>query len=94
MQGFLRNTGSGIPYRYIRWQDDRFDVTAGTFYEQFGSGMILRSYEEWGLGFDNSIDGIRAKGEPVKGLYLTGFIGRQRNATSNKIDNLSAGLIR
>lgn len=94
MQGFLRETGSGIPYRFIRWQDEKFDVTAGTFYEQFGSGMVLRTYEEWGLGFDNSIDGFRAKGEPVKGLQLTGLIGRQRNAFSNKVENLSAGLIR
>lgn len=94
MQGFLRETGSGIPYRFIRWQDEKFDVTAGTFYEQFGSGMVLRTYEEWGLGFDNSIDGFRAKGEPVKGLQLTGLIGRQRNAFSHKSENLSAGLIR
>lgn len=94
MQGFLRETGSGIPYRYARYSDEKFDLTAGTFYEQFGSGMVLRSYEEWGLGFDNSIDGLRAKGQPVKGVYLTGLIGRQRNAFSNKIENLSAGLIR
>lgn len=94
MQGFLRQTGSGIPYRFIRWQDEKFDVTAGTFYEQFGSGMVLRTYEEWGLGFDNSIDGLRAKGEPVDGLQLTGLIGRQRSAFSNKVENLSPGLIR
>lgn len=94
MQGFLRETGSGVPYRYVRYADDRFDFTAGNFYEQFGSGMVLRTYEEWGLGFDNSIDGFRAKGQPLKGVYLTGLIGRQRNAFSNKVENLSDGLIR
>jgi len=93
-QGFLRNSGSGLPYRFARWSDDKFDLTAGTFYEQFGSGMILRSYEEWGLGFDNSIDGFRGKARPVKGLEITGVIGRQRNAFSNKVENLSPGLIR
>lgn len=93
-QGFLRNTGSGIPYRFAQWTDDKFEMTAGTFYEQFGSGMVLRSYEEWGLGFDNSIDGFRGKVKPYKGVELTGLIGRQRNAFSNKSENLSAGLIR
>lgn len=94
LQGFFRETGSGIPYRYIQYSHDRFDITAGTFYEQFGSGMVFRSYEEWGLGYDSSVDGVRAKFEPVKGLYLTGVMGRQRNAFSNKVDNLSEGLIR
>lgn len=93
-QGFTRNTGSGIPYRYARYRGNRIDVTAGTIYEQFGSGMILRTYEEWGLGWDNSLDGVRIKGEPLKGLRLTGLIGRQRNAQANKVENLSAGLVR
>jgi hypothetical protein len=94
MQGFTRESGSGIPYRYARYKGNRFDITAGTFYEQFGSGMILRSYEEWGLGWDNSIDGVRVKGEPIKGVYLKGLLGRQRNGQSNKVENLSDGIIR
>lgn len=71
-------TGIGIPYRFARYADDFFDVTAGNFYEQFGSGMVLRLYEERNLGFDNSIDGLRLKFHPTKGVNLTGFIGRQR----------------
>ncbi len=93
-QGFLRTTGSGLPYRYAKWTDTKFELTAGTFYEQFGSGMVLRSYEEWGLGFDNSIDGFRGKVRPYEGVELTGLVGRQRNAFSNRVENLSAGLIR
>ncbi len=94
MQGFLRTTGSGLPYRFAKWTDKKFELTAGTFYDQFGSGMVLRTYEEWGLGFDNSIDGFRAKVKPYKGVDITGLIGRQRNAFSNKVENLSAGLVR
>lgn len=93
-QGFLRTTGSGLPYRYAKWTDTKFELTAGTFYEQFGSGMVLRSYEEWGLGFDNSIDGFKGKVKPYKGVEVTGLIGRQRNAFSNKVENLSDGLVR
>ena len=94
MQGFTRDDGSGIPYRYARYRGKKIDVTAGTFYEQFGSGMILRTYEQWGLGWDNSLDGIRVKGEPLRGLRMTGLIGRQRNARSYKVENLSVGLVR
>lgn len=71
-------SGLGIPYRFAKYTDDIFEVTAGNFYEQFGSGMIFRTYEERNLGFDNSIDGVRLKFMPVDGMKITGFIGRQR----------------
>ncbi|MBU3699337.1 MAG: hypothetical protein FGM33_04900 [Candidatus Kapabacteria bacterium] len=71
-------TGIGIPYRFVKFADETFEVTAGNFYEQFGSGMILRTYEERNLGFDNSIDGVRLKYMPTEGMTITGLIGRQR----------------
>jgi hypothetical protein len=70
--------GLGIPYRFATYTDSIFEVTAGNFYEQFGSGMILRTYEERNLGFDNSIDGVRLRFFPADGLRITGLIGRQR----------------
>ncbi len=82
-------TGLGIPYRFATYADDVFEVTAGNFYEQFGSGMILRTYEERNLGFDNSLDGLRLRFMPTAGLQLTGFIGRQR-----AFWDLSAGIMR
>jgi hypothetical protein len=71
-------TGIGMPYRFAKYDDDNFDVTAGNFYEQFGSGMILRTYEERNLGFDNSLDGVRLKYRPTAGIEVTGLVGRQR----------------
>lgn len=82
-------TGLGIPYRFASYTDEMFQVTAGNFYEQFGTGMILRSYEERNLGFDNSIDGIRVAFMPAEGLKLTALIGRQRAFFA-----LSEGIIR
>ena len=58
--------GEGITYRYIGFNKDGLDVTLGNFYEQFGSGMILRAYEERNLGYDNAFDGIRLKYSPLK----------------------------
>lgn len=73
-----RYEGNGIPYRFIQYVGERFDVTIGNSYEQFGSGMILRTYEERSLGFDNSIDGIRLKARPIDGVQLTALFGKQR----------------
>lgn len=79
IQGFdLRYKGNGIPYRYATYSVDELEVTAGNFYEQFGSGMILRAYEEKGLGIDNVFDGLRLK-YVVHGVYLKGFVAKQRS---------------
>ena len=72
-------SGTGIGYRYISWQNDNVGVTIGNFYDQFGSGMIFRAYEERQLGIDNSLDGIKLTYEPLKGIYLKGMIGKQRH---------------
>jgi hypothetical protein len=79
MQGFdPRYQGTGIPYRYARYKIANLDITAGNFYDQFGSGMILRVYEDRGLLYDNTIDGFRAIYNPIKGITIKGMIGHQR----------------
>ena len=80
LQGFdQRFKGSGIPYRFLTYKADELEVTVGNYYEQFGSGMILRSYEEKNLGIDNAFDGIRLRYNPFSGIYLKGLVGRQRS---------------
>ena len=44
---------------YMSWTDEDFSVTAGTFYEQFGSGLLFRSWEDRTLGLNNSVMGAR-----------------------------------
>ncbi|MDX2250460.1 MAG: DUF6029 family protein [Bacteroidia bacterium] len=73
-----RFKGQGIPYRFASYNSDKLDITVGNFYDQFGNGIIFRAYQEWALGIDNSIDGIRTKFSPVPGFYVKGFIGKQR----------------
>ncbi len=70
--------GTGIGYRFAQYSGAEIDVTVGNFYEQFGSGMILRTWEDHGLGVDYSLDGIRVKSRPYKGIELTGLYGKQR----------------
>ena len=37
--------GWGLPFFYIKGKLNKAELTVGTFYEQFGSGFILRTYE-------------------------------------------------
>ncbi len=74
-----RYKGNGIPYRYVTYHSEELEVTAGDFYEQFGSGLIFRSYEERQLGIDNAMDGFRIKFRPTAGVRLTGIVGKQRS---------------
>jgi hypothetical protein len=79
LQGFdARYQGQGITYRYATFDTDFLTITVGNFYEQFGSGMIFRSFEERGLGLDNAMDGVRVKAHVLGGVYATALIGRQR----------------
>jgi hypothetical protein len=73
-----RYKGNGIGYRYVGFHKEGLEVTAGNFYEQFGNGLIFRTYEDWSLGYDNSLDGVRVKYSPFKGIYMKAVIGRQR----------------
>ncbi len=99
LQGFdAKNDGYGIPYKYASYSIDGFDFTVGNFYEQFGSGLIFRSYEDKNIGYDNAMEGIRVKANIYKGVYLKGVIGRQRYAFSKNENGFSnvinKGLVR
>lgn len=74
-----RYEGQGIPYRFARYRGEKLDITVGNFYDQFGSGIIFRSYQEWGLGIDNPVDGLRVQFVPTPGLTVKAITGRMRN---------------
>lgn len=78
-----RFDGVGVGYRYVGYENDLLSVTVGNFYEQFGSGLIFRSYEDRNLGLDNAMDGVNLKLRPYKGVGIKGFIGKQRFSFSN-----------
>ena len=84
-----RYAGSGFPYKYLTYKNADLEVTVGNFYDQFGSGIIFRAYEERGLGLDNAMEGIRVKYTLIKGLSLKGMVGKQRDFFS-----LGDGIVR
>lgn len=73
-----RYRGNGVPYWFVDYKTGQFQVTAGHIYDQFGSGMVFRTYEEHNLGYDNSLNGVRVKFAPVQGLQLKTLYGVQR----------------
>ena len=83
------NKGSGVPYRFARYQHKDIDITVGNFYEQFGSGLTLRAYENRGLLYDNALDGMRVIFTPKKGLTFKGLVAKQRTFFS-----YSPGIVR
>mgnify|MGYP003397580861 FL=1 len=79
LPGFEKDfQGWGIPHIYVTGRLKHAELTLGDYYEQFGSGFILRTYEERSLGIDNSLRGARLTLKPVKGVTLKALAGQQR----------------
>ena len=67
LEGYFPTT-AGYPFAmnklsisnlYVSWREDSYSVTAGTFYDQFGSGLLFRSWEDRTLGLNNAMLGAR-----------------------------------
>jgi len=79
LPGFEKDfKGWGVPHFWVKGRYKNTELTVGTFYEQFGLGLILRTYEERSLGIDNSLLGARLVTRPVKGVTVKALAGRQR----------------
>lgn len=76
----LNKTNLGV--YYAGFKNEKIDLTLGHFYEQFGSGLILRTWEDRQLGINNAIRGIRFKYNPTDYLQLTTLYGNQRKGFS------------
>lgn len=80
LPGFEKDfKGWGLGNFYTKLHLDKFEATLGSFYEQFGSGFILRTYEERSLGIDNSLLGGRVVVKPANGITLKALSGVQRH---------------
>ncbi|MEO0896575.1 MAG: DUF6029 family protein [Bacteroidota bacterium] len=84
-----RFEGQGIPYRFVSYNSEKLDLTVGNIYDQFGNGIVFRTYQEWTLGIDNSLDGFQMQFRPRKGVAIKGLLGKQR-----KFFELSESLVR
>lgn len=51
--------GVNLTNYYVSWKDEDFSITAGTVYDQFGSGLLFRSWEDRAIGLNNAVTGAR-----------------------------------
>lgn len=79
---------------YINYSNEKtgIDATIGHFYEQFGSGLALRLWEDKQLGIANSLLGGRIKyTDPDQIITLKTLLGKQRSGF-DLTDGLIGGL--
>ena len=70
--------GVGVANFFASYDNGFIGMMVGDIFDQFGSGLVFRSYEEWSLGFDNALRGARVILRPTPGVTLKGLYGRQR----------------
>lgn len=79
--GFPENLkGSGLTNYFIGFAAKKYNITLGHFYEQFGSGMTLRAWEDRQLGINNALYGARISLTPTDYLTTKFIYGTKRDA--------------
>jgi hypothetical protein len=73
-------SGVGIGRWYVKKKIDRFEINAGYLYDQIGTGLIFRSFEQRPLFIDNALYGASIKYDFGREWNLLGFAGVQKNA--------------
>lgn len=77
---------------FVNYRGDWFEATAGDFFEQFGSGLVYRSFEDRQLGFNTATQGLRFTATPTEWLGVKAFVGRPRMAVVQHAGSLVSGL--
>src|SRR4030095_1192312 len=72
-------TGVGVGYYYLEKGIGDLTIRGGYFYEQFGSGIVYRSYEDRGLGLDYATFGVDVKYRLAENWTIKGIAGLQKN---------------
>ncbi len=69
---------TGISTFKVEYNKKDLNILFGNFYEQFGSGMILRSWEDRSLGINNSLRGLNVKYRLNDEINFTTLVGNQK----------------
>ncbi len=75
----LPYTKQGLGTWYLEKEVEKLTITGGYFYDQFGSGITYRSFEDRGLGLDYATFGIRLKYQFNNNFYVKAFTGKMKN---------------
>lgn len=79
-------TGQGFGFWQIKKNVGDLELTAGSFYDQFGSGIIFRAYENRLIGIDYAMEGIRAKYQISDNFSVKAFTGKQKGFQASRFE--------
>lgn len=63
----------------LGYRSKKLEVTLGHVYEQYGSGLALRTWEDRQIGVNNAIRGVSVKYRPTNDLEVSALVGRMRD---------------
>lgn len=78
------HTNHGIGFWQVSKQIDKLNITAGSFYDQLGSGILFRAYEQRQIGIDYALQGIKLEYAFSNKWKLKGFGGNQKGYLDNR----------
>jgi hypothetical protein len=71
-------SASGVGRWYVKKRIDKLNIYAGYVYDQIGSGIIFRAYEERPLAIDNALLGLNLTYDLTENWKVKAFTGRQK----------------
>ena len=85
LQNFSENLkGTFISTFSANYKINNLKFFIGSIYDQFGSGLVFRTWEDRQLGINNSIWGVRTTYSTEK-FNLTGLAGKQKKGKINSV---------
>jgi Family of unknown function (DUF6029) len=82
-------SASGVGRWYVKKRIDKLSLYAGYVYDQIGSGIIFRAYEERPLAIDNALLGLNLTYDLMENWKMKAFTGRQKQQFDLYKSNIS-----
>ncbi len=70
--------GTDLGTYALNYNNGTIDATIGHFYDQWGTGLAFRAFEDRQLGLNTAVLGGRVNIQPIEQLSITGMAGKQR----------------
>jgi hypothetical protein len=84
---YVLNDGK-LVNKYFKYHTQNFSLQVGDFYEQFGSGLVFRAWENRQIGINNALEGANIQVSPLRFLNIKAIYGRQRKIFSYSNSNV------
>ncbi len=87
-------TSYGIGAFSVSKEIGELTITGGYIYDQIGSGLLFRAYEDRGLLIDNALEGVHVRYKPASNITIKAFTGQQKKITYDKLNERYAPIIK